>query len=783
VAGPLPFAYLDLTSPGGVALAILALLLLYVLAWWGVFALRDGYGRLRMGAGWIGWWLYRFRLFDGKHLPARGPALLVCNPVTYVDWLYLIVLLPRRVTFLLPAPAYGQGTWARAYLRWAGVLAVDDDSDDAAIERLFAAARQRLAEGGVVCVFTQTWRTKDGQEYPVSRVLAALDSGNAPIVPLCFEQEWGSAWREGDDRWHWKSPAFLGETVDLSVGEPLPAGTPPGEVVAAVNLLAAKCDVARNKDRPTPHRRFIRLASRQPNRPCLYDGMGVTPELNYGKAGAAAIVFSKLLKPLLGGAKLVGLWLPPSPGAILSNIALALLGKASVNLNYTAGTAAIHSAIRQTGLRHVLTSRRFVEKMKLELPPGVEPIYLEDVRAQVTKSMQVWNYLLIRLLPGWVLEHWVLGLGGHTNDDLATVIFSSGSTGEPKGVMLTFGNIAANIESAVHSIHLDRRDRLLAVLPTFHSFGYTITLWAPLNVGASTVYYPDPRAAGDIGALCKKHRSTVFLSTATFLRFCLRKCEPDAFRSLRVLICGAEKLPVPLQEEFLAKFGVPAMEGYGCTELSPAAATNMPEQGHGGLKLIGNRPGTIGPPLQGCAARIVDPETMQTLPIGADGLLLMYGANVMKGYLGRDDLTKKVKIDGWYVTGDMGRIDADGYVTLTGRQSRFAKVGGEMVPLELIEAELQGVANTDPTDGRVCVVTCVPDPTRGERVVVLYKESVGLDVPAWLKRLAGRGLPALWVPAERDFYPIVEIPVSGKEGMSKPDLVKIKELAQELARR
>jgi acyl-[acyl-carrier-protein]-phospholipid O-acyltransferase/long-chain-fatty-acid--[acyl-carrier-protein] ligase len=379
------------------------------------------------------------------------------------------------------------------------------------------------------------------------------------------------------------------------------------------------------------------------------------------------------------------------------------------------------------------------------------------------------------LLPGWVLERWVLRLGRHGPDDLATVIFSSGSTGDPKGVMLTHGNVAGNVESMLQAIALRPGDRVLGVLPLFHSFGYTILLWAPLQIGAATVFHPDPRQAREIGELCRRHRCTVYLSTATFLRFCLKKCDPDDFRSLRLLICGAEKLPPALAEDFRARFGILPLEGYGCTELAPAAATNLPDVEMDGLTQVYNRSGTVGQPLPGVAARLVHPDTYEPVPAGAEGLLLVSGANVMLGYLGRPELTALAVRAGWYVTGDMARIDADGFITLTGRLARFAKVAGEMVPLEKIEEELHDILGTSE---RVCAVTCVPDEARGERLVVLYlagwMTQHGLEVRPWWQSLSSRGLPNLWVPSERDFFSVPELPLLGS---GKVNLVGVKELA------
>jgi acyl-[acyl-carrier-protein]-phospholipid O-acyltransferase/long-chain-fatty-acid--[acyl-carrier-protein] ligase len=372
-----------------------------------------------------------------------------------------------------------------------------------------------------------------------------------------------------------------------------------------------------------------------------------------------------------------------------------------------------------------------------------------------------------------VLDRWVLGLAHRSIDELATIIFSSGSTGEPKGVMLSHRNIAANAESMVQAIDLRLSDRILGVLPFFHSFGYTVTLWVPLQVGAAVVYYADPKQAKEIGELCRDHKCTIYLTTPTFLRFCLRRCEATDFATIRILITGAEKLPPPLAKDFQAKFGVLPLEGYGCTELSPAAAANVPDVELDGVRQVGNKPGTIGQPLPGIAARVVHPETFEDLPPGEEGLLLMRGGNVMVGYLDKPELTAKSIRDGWYVTGDMAKIDEDGFIRITGRLARFAKVGGEMVPLERLEDEMHHILETS---DRVCAVTCVPDEARGERLVVLYTSLDGIDAHQLCKKLGDRGLPNLWVPSERDFFQVPELPILGAGKVNWP---QVKEMALE----
>ena len=470
---------------------------------------------------------------------------------------------------------------------------------------------------------------------------------------------------------------------------------------------------------------------------------------------------------------MVGAWLPPSAGGAFANIALALLGKTSVNLNYTSSAEGVRSAIEQCSIRHVLTSRLFCSKVNLDPGPGVELVYLEDFRKQVTRWQRVRAFLTVVLLPRFILANWVYKISKHKPDDLATVVFSSGSTGDPKGIMLTHANLAANAESMIQAIDPRPSDRLLGILPLFHAFGYTVTLWVPLQVGTSIIYHPDPRQAKEIGELCRKHRCTIYITTPTLLRFCFKRCEPDDFKSLRMLMVGAEKLPQSLACEFKEKFGVRPLEGYGCTELSPAAVVNVPDWEEGEVHQIGSKPGTIGQPVPGVAAKIADLDSLAPLGPNQEGMLLIYGANVMKGYLHRPDATAEVIKDGWYITGDLAKYDEDGFITITDRLSRFSKIGGEMVPHQKIEDEVHEILGTNE---RVCVVTGVPDERKGERLVVLHTPFQQMGLHQVWQKLNDRGLPNLWVPGERDFIEIAEMPVLGT---GKVDLKKIKEMAQD----
>jgi acyl-[acyl-carrier-protein]-phospholipid O-acyltransferase/long-chain-fatty-acid--[acyl-carrier-protein] ligase len=718
--------------------------------------------------------LYRLRVHGLENLPAQGPALLVCNHVSHLDALLLLAAQKRRIRFTVWAP-YLRTPGLRWLLRLANVIPVDSSSGPSAILQSLREAGDALARGEVVCVFAEGGITRTGFLLPFHRGFEqVVKRSPAPVIPVCLDNVWGSIFSFQGGRIFWKWPLRIPYPVSIAFGQPLPPAATAAEVRQAIQRLSADCSIRRADRRRPIHRQFVRTAVRHPFRVCFIDpNSPYKLKFRYGEVLVGAKILARRLRPLLGGERMVGVWLPPSAGAAITNIALALLGKVAVNLNYTSAPESIQSAVRQCAIRHVLTSVRFLSKLKLDPGPGVELVPLEQYRQTVTRWERIRAFLGVLLLPGFVQERWILGLGRHHLDDLATVIFSSGSTGDPKGVMLTHGNIAANSESMIQAINLRPRDRLLGVLPFFHSFGYTVTLWGPLQIGSSIAYHVDPRASKEIGELCRRHGCTIFLTTPTFLRFCLRRCEPGDFQTVRLLVCGAEKLPATLAEEFKERFGVEPLEGYGCTELSPVVSTNVPDWERDGVRQVGNKRGTIGQPLPGQAARIVDPDTFEPLPPGREGLLLIYGANVMAGYLGRPELTREAVRDGWYVTGDIARYDEDGFLTITDRLSRFSKIGGEMVPHQKIEDELHEIAKATE---RTFVVTAVPDEGKGERLVVLHLPLNELDARGLSQQLSGKGLPNLWVPRERDFYQVPELPVLGS---GKVDLKRVKELALE----
>lgn len=516
--------------------------------------------------------------------------------------------------------------------------------------------------------------------------------------------------------------------------------------------------------------RFLEQCHRRWRTLKVADSLGT--ELTGSQLLLRTLVLRRLLRRMLAPDEAyVGLLLPPSAAAFVANMAVTLDRRISANLNYTATSEVLNYCLRKAGIRHVLTSRRFLEKMDFRL--DAQLVLLEDLRSQVTLADQAAAWLASRLPPGWLARH--LGLDKVQPDDVITVIFTSGSTGTPKGVLLTYRNVTSNVEAIDQVIRLRDSDVLVGVLPFFHSFGYTVTLWAVASLNVAGVYHFSPLEPRQIGQLTQKYRGTLLLCTPTFLRSYLRRCEAEQFATLDVVVCGAEKLPRDLADAFEQKFGIRPMEGYGTTELSPVVSVNIPPSRSPGTGQPERKEGSVGRPLPGVRIKITDLDTGQELPPGRPGMIWVSGPNVMKGYLHEPEKTAAVLRDGWYQTGDVGYVDEDGFLFITGRESRFSKIGGEMVPHGLIEEQLERLIG-HAEDGRPQVaVTAVTDPKKGERLIVLHTPLT--QTPQELRKgLAEAGLPNLYLPSEDSFFEVPQLPLLGS---GKLDLRAVKALAEE----
>ena len=429
----------------------------------------------------------------------------------------------------------------------------------------------------------------------------------------------------------------------------------------------------------------------------------------------------------------------------------------------------VNSSIDQCGITHVVTSAKVLAKFKI-VPKGTL-IMLEDIPKQVRLADKLWAKAIATVVPSNVMGLFVPGLRGNRLDEEATIIFTSGSTGDPKGVILSHRNILSNADQIEQQVHLKPDEVLLGILPFFHSFGFTVTIWTALGLGKKVVYHFNPTEARTIGKLCEQHKVTLLVGTPTFTRLYLKTCKPEQFRSLTHLILGAEKLKPEFAREIRQTLGIDPLEGYGCTELSPVVAVNVPRDVElpGGRVIQGNRLGTVGLPLPGTAIKTTDPDTRKDLPPGTEGMIEVKGPQVMVGYLNRPDATAAVIRDGWYSTGDLGFVDPDGFLKITDRISRFSKIGGEMVPHLMVESAI--LESTGTEENRLAVIG-LPDPKHGEKLCVLYTD-LGMTPAEVHQRLAASSLPKLWIPSVRDFIRIDEIPITA--GLEKIDLKRLRD--------
>jgi acyl-[acyl-carrier-protein]-phospholipid O-acyltransferase / long-chain-fatty-acid--[acyl-carrier-protein] ligase len=591
-----------------------------------------------------------------------------------------------------------------------------------------------------------------------------VEGTSVPVIPVHLDQLWGSIFSFKDGKFFWKWPKQWFYPVTVSFGPPLPANSSVAEVRGAVAQLESIAFDHRPSAADLLHTRFIESAKRRWSSFCMADTTGT--ELSYGKTLIGSLVLSSWIRKHCGQTQMVGVLLPASVGGALANIAVLLGGKVPVNLNFTAGREAMASAVEQCRIEKILTSRVFLSKAGLEKMPGM--VFLEEIRKEFSSAQKILAALKAYLLPAaWLSRRYRRTQKAR---DLATVIFSSGSTGTPKGVLLSHHNIVANVEGIRQAIPLQSSDRIMGVLPLFHSFGFTGTLWLPLLAQFGVVYHPNPTDAKTIGETVQKYRATLLISTSTFFAGYLRRCTKEEFASLRYVIAGAEKLRDAVVQGYKEKYGITILEGYGCTELAPVVSVNVDDIFDGKEKQVGHKPGTVGHPIPGVAVKVIDRDTEQLLPPGGEGLLLVKGPNLMLGYLGQPQLTEQALRDGWYVTGDIAAVDEDGFIRIVDRISRFSKIGGEMVPHMKIEETMNEVLG-----GPAAAVTALPDEQRGEKLVAFYAQN-GVSRDELWEKLNRSELPKLWIPKRENLHAVEALPVLGS---GKVDLRQIKSMAQE----
>lgn len=735
---------------------------------------------------------YKLQVQGIKNLPAKGGVLLLGNHISWIDWAILQLASPRPIRFVMIKNIY-----SRWYLTWFFDLfgCIPIEQGPRSREALKTVA-EKLNAGDVVCLFPEGTISRTGHLAEFRRGFEkACEEVNdeVVIVPFYLRGLWGSQFSRSSERLRKQQATGMQRDLVIAFGNPMPKNSTTEQVKQRVLDVSIHSWQEYAESLPTLPQQWVRSAKRHASLPVVCDTLGT--DLNGLQALTGSALFAKRIKKY-SRSQTVGLLLPTTAGAMICNMATLLAGKILVNLNYTAGAAAMLSAIEQAKIDTVYTSEKFLRKLEAkgidveQLKSNANLIYVEDVKNTFSPLEKAGTLIACKLLPTRILQRWLCSSRRDTTqalDSTAAIVFSSGTEGTPKGIQLSHKNIMANVKQVSDVLNMEANDVMLANLPLFHAFGLTAAQFLPLLEGIPVVAHPDPTDALGSAKAIAKHNATIMFGTTTFLRMYIRnrKIHPLMLSSMRLIVAGAERLTPEVRDQFNLKFNKDIYEGYGATETTPVASVNLPDRlSEQDWKVqLGQKRGTVGMPLPGSSFKIVDPHTFTELNTGESGMILLGGCQVMQGYLNQPDKTDAVikHIDGtrWYVTGDKGRLDEDGFLTIEDRYSRFAKIGGEMIPLGKIEHALQPLLPVmDETEEEVSetvpelIAVNIPDAAKGEKIVLLT--TIALTAEQVRTALSEAGLPSLANPAS--IIPVDHIP---KLGSGKTDFGEAKRVAQD----
>ena len=719
---------------------------------------------------------YKIRVLNVGNIPNDGPVLLVGNHHSFIDWAMLQMACPRPLC-IAGNKDHFEKWYLRSLLKRLGSIRIDNRHPEEAMKKI----HDRLMEGHAVVIFPTGEVSRSPHVEPFSIDYSkAVEGTDATVVPFYIQGLWGSNYSYSGSNMYGASAE---RTVTISFSEPIEATTPANKVRGIIRKISIDAwNYSVSFVKPVgdswikTYKKYVKFG------PAIYNPDG--GHFSGYKLMGAVVAFSRLLKKKLApDEKNVGIMLPPSPAGVIMNLALWLCGKTNVNLNYTSSVDNVKFCAARADVKTVFSSRMFVEKLKGRgndyskiAGDNLRLIYAEDLMKEIPKAKIAFYMLVCIVSPVWIIK--LLFRKRVSLDDIAAIMFSSGSEGTPKGVMLSHRNLMGNIQQLACIFNVTRADVMLSELPLFHSFGLTVTTLWNLTEGCPIVTVADPTDVKTMARVCAEFRVTAFVATPTFLRaFTIsRYVHPMALKYVRLIIAGAEALRPELATAFRLKFGKEIYEGYGCTETAPVASINTENNLHSDYMTmqVNNKPGTVGMPLPGSQFLIVDPETNEPLPTGEAGMILIGGCQVMVGYLKDEERTKSVitMIGGkrYYRTGDKGYLDEDGFLTIVDRYSRFAKLGGEMISLGAVEKRIQ---DTPVLEGCDYVVTAIPDSAKGEKIVLLYQGDK--DPKDVLSELRASGFPPIMLPAAA--FAVDKVP---KLGTGKADFTSAKKLAKEL---
>lgn len=720
--------------------------------------------------------VYKIRIRGLENIPQTGGCLIVSNHVSFADGMLLAAVVERPIFPIIYDEIY-ESPFIRPIVDLIEPIPINDRMKPRELIETLKVATEKIRNGQIVIIFAEGQISRVGFQLEFRKgIERIMRDVKEPIIPLAIDGLRHQFLGINSARRMETVPKRFRAPISLSFGAPLSPQTPTHQIHQEILALRSSAWELRRSHTRLLHHEALMFPFTWAFDRCFYDLKNPTG-IRRWKFAIGTILFAELLSKTWRKDERVGICLPPSIAASIMNHSALLAGKVPVNLNYTASPDVIAKICTDAGITKVFTSKEFVEKAKLALPEHV--IYLEDLAEKITPKRRKQALALFLTKSVSQLErragnpHWATPRLERLNHD-ASIIYSSGSTGVPKGVCLSHWNIAANIQSTLEVFHLTRDQSILAMLPFFHSIGTMIFIFLPHKSGLRTSYLPNPLDMGLIGETVRLQNIGCLVATPTFLQAFLRRIDPRDFGSVHTIIAGAEKLRPALAEAFEKRFGIPICEGYGSTECSPVVACNTNDYRAQNTFQRSRQYGTVGMTYPGVVIEIRDLDTGEVLGPEQPGMIYAKGPNVMKGYLNQPEKTSEVLQDGWYRTGDVGMFAADGFLRITDRLSRFSKIGGEMVPHVNIETRLSQFVTE--VEGQF-TVTSVADEKKGERLIVLYTMNEAQARAAFDKLTADAELPNLWKPKWPDFYPVEAIPVLGT---GKTDLRRVKELALQL---
>ena len=702
---------------------------------------------------------YRVTAIGMENLPSGG-FLLVPNHISWVDALVLQLACPRPIRYVIDQTYYHKRI-LHPILRALGCIPINIRHSHAAVR----AAAERIAAGEIVCVFPEGQLERRGVLLRLQRGYELIARhADAQAVPVWLDQLWGSIFSFQGGRFFTKFPKRIPYPVTIAFGKPLKAEAADVATMREELLKLGEFCFGR---RPSLDRHLaeecVRGLKRRRFATAVIEGTDHTRLSRTKLLGAAAALSRHLRKEFPD--ERIAIVLPASKGSMVANLAVTLANKVPVDLNFTMGRAANESCCRRANLRVAISATPFMERLK-DFPWPERVLKLDELLPRMKRQIILWWIMSVLVPAGLLLR--LLQIPRQGSHAEAILLFTSGTTGEPKGVVVSHRNVVGNVSQFRELLDARKTDAILGSLPFFHTFGSTVTLWYPLIEGVCVVTYPNPLEPARCAALIDRYKLTFLLATPSFLRLYLRKAEPEQLRTLRLIIVGAEKLPLELASHFEGRFQKKVFEGYGLTETAPVVSVNLPDPE---LKKPreqvqpSSRLGSVGRLAPGMAAEIREPETGRKLSLYETGMLWLRGVNIFEGYLDDPKRTAEILHDGWLKTGDIGRFDEDGFLYVEGRLSRFSKIGGEMVPHETIEQKIIDLLELSGRDERPIAIVGVHDEAKGEALVLLG--AVDLDLAELRKKLQEAGVPNLWIPKQVQRVDSIPVLASGKLDLKK----------------